>query len=70
MSGSAHARIFWELTGMVQVKIDLVLLQETNVADGIYVWESAGFHVVASDALSHYRGGVALFYKKSPRFAV
>ena len=38
--------------------------------NGIYTRESAGYLVVATDAPSRHRGGVALFYRPSPVFAV
>ena len=38
--------------------------------DGIYTCESARYLVVATDAPSRHRGGVALFYRPSPIFAV
>ena len=38
--------------------------------DGIYTRESAGYRVVATDAPSRHRGGVALFYRPSPLFKV
>ena len=31
---------------------------------------SAGYKVIATDAPSRHRGGVALFYRPTPRFAV
>ena len=34
------------------------------------LWDSAGFHFVASDAPIRHRGGVALFYKDPLRFTV
>ena len=38
---------------------------ETNKSSG-----SAGYKVIATDAPSRHRGGVALFYRPTPRFAV
>ena len=55
---------------MAYANVDLGLLQETNITDGVYVQESAGFCVIALDVLIRHHWGVALFYKESPRFAV
>ena len=51
------------LRGMAQANIDLGVFQETKCTDGIYTRESAGYRVIATDALSRHRGGVALFYR-------
>ena len=58
------------LRRMAQVNIDLGLLQETNIAGGVYARYSTVFRVVVSDALSRHHWGVALFYKYLLRFAV
>ena len=58
------------LQGMAQANIDLGVFQETKCTDEIYTRESAGYRVIATDALSRHRGGVALFYRPSPLFAV
>ena len=58
------------LQGMSQANIDLGVFQETKCTDGIYTRESAGYHVIATDALSQHRGRLALFYRPSPLFAV
>ena len=58
------------LWGMSQANMDLGIFQETNCTDGIYTRESAGYRVVATNALSRHRGGVALFYRPSPLFSV
>ena len=55
---------------MAQANIDLGVFQETKCTDEIYTCESAGYRVVATDAPSQHRGGVALFYRPSPLFAV
>ena len=44
--------------------------QVNQITNGVYVWESACFCVVVSDTPSRHHGGVALFYKESPRFVV
>ena len=58
------------LRGMSQANMDLGIFQETKCTDGIYTRESAGYRVVATDAPSGHRGGVALFYRPSPLFEV
>ena len=55
---------------MDQANIDLGVSQETKCTDGIYTRESAGYCVVATDAPSRHRGGVALFYRPSSLFVV
>ena len=55
---------------MAQAIIDLGVFQETKCTDGIYTFKSAGYRVVATDAPSRHRGGVALFYRPSALFAV
>ena len=50
--------------------MDLGIFQETKCTDRICTRESAGYPVVATDALSQHRGGVALFYTPSPLFEV
>ena len=54
------------LRGMAQANIDLGIFQETKCTDGIYTRESDGYRVVATDAPSRHRGGVALFYRPTP----
>ena len=58
------------LRGMAQANIDPIVFQETKCTDGIYTRESAGYRVVATDAPSRHRGGVALFYRPSSLFVV
>ena len=50
--------------------MDLGIFQETKGTEGIYTHESAGYSVVATDASSRHRGGVAVFYQPSPLFSV
>ena len=42
----------------------------TKLTDGIYTRGSAGYSVVATDAPSRHRGGVAIFYCSEPHFTV
>ena len=55
---------------MSQANMDLGMFQETNCTDGIYTHESAGYRVVTTDTPIRHSGGVALFYRPSPLFAV
>ena len=55
---------------MSQVNMDLGILQETKITNGVYTRGSAGYSAVASDAPSWHRGGVAVFYQTSPHFVV
>ena len=56
--------------GMSQANMDLGILQETKLTDGIYTHGSAGYSVIATDAPSRHRGGVTLFYRSEPHFVV
>ena len=58
------------LRGMAQANMDLDIFQETKCTDGIYTRDSAGYSVVATDAPSRHRSGVAVLYWPSPHFAV
>ena len=51
------------LQGMSQANMDLVILQETKLTDGIHTRGLAGYSVVATDAPSRHRGGVKFFYR-------
>ena len=56
------------LRGMSQANMDLGILQETKLTDGIYTRGSAGYSFIATDAPSRHRGGVTLFYCLEPHF--
>ena len=58
------------LRGMSQANMDLGILQETKITNGVYTRGSAGYKVIATDAPSRHCGGVALFYRLTPRFVV
>ena len=58
------------LRGMSQANMDLGIFQDTKVTDGIYTRRSAGYRVVATDATSQHRGGVAVFHRPASHFAV
>ena len=58
------------LRGMIQENVDVGVFQETKFTDGIYTRVSEGYRVVATPALSRHQGGVTIFYRDSPVFAV
>ena len=58
------------LRGMSQANMDLGILQETKLTDGHYTRGAAGYKVIATDAPSQHRSGVALFYRLTPHFVV
>ena len=58
------------LRGVSQANMDLGIFQETKVTDVIYTLRSAGYSVVATDAPSRHRSGVAVFHCPAPHFAV
>ena len=58
------------LRGMSQANMDLGIIQETKLPDGIYIRGSAGYSVVATDTPSRNRGGIAIFHRPTPHFAV
>ena len=53
-------------SGGSQANMDLGILQETKITNGVYTRGSAGYTVIATDASSRHRGGVALFYRPLP----
>ena len=50
--------------------MDLGIFQETKITDGIYTRGSARYSVVAMDVPSQHCGGVSVFYRPAPHFAV
>ena len=58
------------LQGVAQANMDLGIFQETKCTDSIHTRASAGYSVVATDVPSQHRGGVEVFYRPSPHFAV
>ena len=58
------------LRGMSQANMNLGIFQETKVTDLIYTRMSAGYRVVTTEAPSQQRGGVAVFHRTAPHFAV
>ena len=55
---------------MSQANIDLGILQETKLTDGVYTRGSAVYNVIVTDAPSRHCGGVTLFYRPTPHFVV
>ena len=55
---------------MSQANMDLGIFQETKVTYIIYTCGSAGYSIVATDVPSRHRGGVAVFHRTAPHFAV
>ena len=55
---------------MDQANLDMGILQETKITDGVYTRASARYRVVATDAPSRHRGGIAMFYREGAGFAV
>ena len=55
---------------MSHANMDLGILQETKLTDGIYTRGSDGYSVVATDAPSRHHGRVAMFHRPAPHFAV
>ena len=58
------------LREMYQSNMDLGIFQETKVTNGVYTRGSYIYSVISTDAPSHHRGGVAVFYRPSPHYAV
>ena len=58
------------LRGMSQANMDLGILQEKKLTDGIYTRRSVGYSVVAMDVAIQHHGGVAIFHRPAPQFAV
>ena len=58
------------LCGMSQANMDLGILKETKLTDGIYTRGSTGYSAIAIDAPIRHHGGVALFYRSEPNFVV
>ena len=65
-----NGRLETALRAMEQMNVDLGILTEAKLTDGIYTRCSSGYNVVATNARAHFQGGVALFYKNSPDWQV
>ena len=55
---------------MEQANMDLCVLQETKLLDGVYKCGSSGYSIIVRDTPIRHRGGVEVFYLASPRFMV
>ena len=55
---------------MIQTNVDIGIFQETKRTEGIYSRFLAGYKVVVTPAPSQHQGGVAIFCRDSPVFAV
>jgi hypothetical protein len=55
---------------MKALSVDICLLTEAKLTDGIHAKVSSGFSVVATDAASKSQGGVALCWRESEAFDV
>ena len=58
------------LRGMSQANMDLGILQETKLTEGIYTRGSSGYSIIMTDARSRHCGGVAIFDRPALHFAV
>ena len=58
------------IRGMEQANLDMGIMQDTKITDGVYTRASAGYRVVATDAPSLHSGGIAMFYREGAGFAV
>ena len=58
------------LREVYQSNMDLGIFQDTKFTDVIYTHRSDGYSVIATDAPSRHRGGVAVFYWSAPYFAL
>ena len=67
---SLNGSLDYYLQGMDRANIELGFFQENKLTEGVYAQESEGYKVVASDATSQHRGGMAIFYRESPHFTV
>jgi hypothetical protein len=58
------------LRAMEGMGIDLGILLETKVTDGIYTQKSSGYLVTALNAPSAHRGEIALFWQPNKSYMV
>ena len=58
------------LWALGKVGVDLCFLTETKVTDGIYTRLSSDYHVLATNAMIHHQGEIALVYRDSPYWQV
>ena len=65
-----NTRLETALRALSKVGVDICFLTETKLTDGIYTRFSSGYRVLATNAVSHHQGGIALVYRESPYFQV
>jgi exonuclease III len=58
------------LRALEQANVDLAFLTEAKLTGGIHARRGNGYDVIATNAMSKQRGGVALCYRKSDHFEV
>ena len=58
------------LRGVSHANMDLGIFQETKFTDVIYTRGSAGYSIVATDALIQHRSGVVVFHLPAPHFTL
>ena len=63
-------RLETALRALSIVGVELCFLTETKLTNGIHTRISLGYRVLATNAMSHHQGGVALVYKESPYWQV
>ena len=59
----SNTRLELALRALDKMSVDLCFLTEAKLTDGVYTRCSPGCHVVATEAMSPQRGGVALAYR-------
>ena len=65
-----NSRLETALRALKKMNVDLAFLTEAKLTAGIYTRFSSDYHVVATTAVSHRQGGVALVYRDSPHWQV
>ena len=55
---------------MSQANVNLGIFQETKITAWIYMRESSGYRVAASEAPSAHSSGIAMFYFAVEKFSV
>jgi len=52
------------------MNVDIAVLQEMNVTGGIGTKFASGYAIIATDAVSHNQGGVALVFREADGYEV
>ena len=58
------------LCRLAQGQVDCGAMQETNLTNIVYTWESSGFCLTAMVVPSTHCGGVAIFYREAEHFSI